>query len=159
MRPDQSQLNRDHRIVILGAGPTGLGAAWRLRELGFERFHIYDQAAKVGGLAASHTDARGFTWDIGGHVQFSHYRYFDRLMATALGDQWLHHQRESWVWIEDRFVPYPFQNNIRYLKPETMWKCLAGLIRLYKQPITQKPANFGQWIVRPLSARGWPMYS
>jgi protoporphyrinogen oxidase len=146
MRSDQSQLNRDQRVVILGAGPTGLGAGWRLRELGFERFHIYDQAAKVGGLAASFTDSRGFTWDIGGHVQFSHYRYFDQLMATALGDQWLHHQRESWVWIEDRFVPYPFQNNIRHLKPETMWKCLRGLIHLYKQPITQKPAHFGQWV-------------
>ncbi len=146
MRSDQSQLNRDQRVVILGAGPTGLGAGWRLRELGFERFHIYDQAAKVGGLAASHTDSRGFTWDIGGHVQFSHYRYFDRLMATALGDQWLHHQRESWVWIEDRFVPYPFQNNIRHLKPDTMWKCLKGLIQLYKQPITQKPNHFGQWV-------------
>jgi protoporphyrinogen oxidase len=141
-----AKLNRDERVVILGAGPTGLGAAYRLHELGFERFHVYDQASQVGGLATSHVDPKGFTWDIGGHVQFSHYRYFDRLMVEALGDQWLHHQRESWVWIEDRFVPYPFQNNIRYLKPQTMWKCVQGLIKLYKNPITAKPANFAQWI-------------
>jgi hypothetical protein len=54
-------------------------------------------------------------------------------MMKALGeDGWLTHQRESWVWIEDRFVPYPFQNNIKYLSKETMWKCLEGLIKLYK---------------------------
>jgi protoporphyrinogen oxidase len=79
-------------------------------------------------------------------VQFSHYRYFDDLMDTALGAAWLDHERESWVWIEGRFVPYPFQNNIRYLRPETRWKCLQGLIQLYKQPFQGRPANFRQWI-------------
>jgi protoporphyrinogen oxidase len=68
-------------------------------------------------------------------------------MARALPNGWLHHERESWVWIEDRFVPYPFQNNIRYLTPESRWKCLQGLIRLYKQPFVGKPANFGEWIM------------
>jgi protoporphyrinogen oxidase len=139
-------LNSDQRILILGAGPTGLGTAYRLQELGYTRFHIYDRAGQVGGLATSYKDAQGFTWDIGGHVQFSHYRYFDALMDRALGTRWLDHERESWVWIEGRFIPYPFQNNIRYLRPETRWKCLQGLIRLYKQPFQGKPAHFRQWI-------------
>ena len=139
-------LSPDSRIVILGAGPTGMGAAYRLLELGFENIQIFDRNPYVGGLATSHKDAQGFTWDIGGHVQFSHYRYFDDLMAKALKSEWLHHERESWVWIEDRFVPYPFQNNIRYLKPETTWKCLQGLIRLYKQPFVGKPKHFREWI-------------
>jgi hypothetical protein len=52
-------------------------------------------------LASSFTDIKGFTWDIGGHVQFSHYEDFDRVMDLALPDGWLHHQRESWVWIAD----------------------------------------------------------
>jgi protoporphyrinogen oxidase len=139
--------SHDHLdFVVLGAGPTGLGAAYRLKELGCKSFHVYEAESTVGGLANSVTDSQGFTWDIGGHVQFSHYRYFDELMKLALGDQWLHHQRESWIWIEDRFVPYPLQNNIRHLKSETCWKCVEGLVRLYKNPITTKPANFGQWI-------------
>jgi len=139
-------LDPDGRVVILGAGPTGLGAAFRLKELGHRNFHVFDRAGQVGGLATSYRDNEGFVWDVGGHVQFSHYRYFDALMAAALGDQWLHHERESWVWIEDRFVPYPFQNNIRHLSPETRWKCLQGLIRIYKQPFQGRPANFHEWI-------------
>ncbi len=139
-------LNPDQRVLILGCGPTGLGAAYRLKELGYHNFHIYDQAAQVGGLATSFRDDAGFTWDIGGHVQFSHYRYFDDLMERALGANWLQHERESWVWIEGRFVPYPFQNNIRYLRPETRWQCLQGLIQLYKQPFVGRPKNFREWI-------------
>ncbi len=136
----------EQRVVILGAGPTGLGAALRLQELGLRNVHIYDMGDRVGGLATSFVDPQGFTWDIGGHVQFSHYRYFDELMERALPGQWLTHERESWVWMDQRFVPYPFQNNLRYLSPEQRWKCLRGLVRLYKEPFTGKPANFGEWI-------------
>jgi protoporphyrinogen oxidase len=67
-------LTPDRRVVILGAGPTGLGAANRLLELGHTNFHIYDRSGQVGGLAASYKDPQGFVWDVGGHVQFSHYR-------------------------------------------------------------------------------------
>ena len=102
-------------IIILGSGPTGLGAALRLHQLGVNNVRIIERSPHVGGLAASFTDAKGFTWDIGGHVQFSHYAYFDDLMIRALGKSWLNHERESWVWIDGRFVPYPFQNNIRHL--------------------------------------------
>ncbi|MFC0181860.1 protoporphyrinogen/coproporphyrinogen oxidase [Pseudarcicella hirudinis] len=99
-------------------------------------------------MATSFVDDKGFTWDIGGHVQFSHYKYFDDLMKKALGEEgWLTHQRESWVWIKNNFVPYPFQNNIKYLPKETMWQCLEGLIKLYKNPVSKKPANFREWIL------------
>jgi len=142
----QNTLRDEDRVVILGAGPTGLGAAHRLKELGHGNFHIYDRAGQVGGLATSFTDGQGFVWDIGGHVQFSHYRYFDNLMTAALGARWLSHERESWVWMEDRFIPYPFQNNIRYLTPESRWKCIQGLIQIYKQPLQGRPKHFGEWI-------------
>jgi protoporphyrinogen oxidase len=136
------------KYLILGAGPTGLGAAYRLKELGISDYLIVDRAETVGGLSASHVDAHGFTWDIGGHIQFSHYAYFDRVMDEALGqDGWLHHQRESWVWIHDRFVPYPFQNNIRYLPKAVMWKCMAGIIHLHQNGSHHQPRNFREWIL------------
>src|SRR3989338_11285710 len=103
------------RVLIIGAGPTGLGAAYRFQEAGFKDFILLEAAAHPGGLAASFVDDKGFTWDIGGHVQFSHYRYYDEVLDRALGDEWIHHQRESWIYLKGRFVPYPFQNNIHRL--------------------------------------------
>ncbi len=135
-------------FLILGAGPTGFGAAWRLRELGHDDYLVLERSSLVGGLSASEIDENGFTWDMGGHVLFSHYEYFDRLMDEWLGDQWVHHGRESWVWIAERFVPYPFQNNIRHLPPDALWQCLRGIMRLYARPPLTEPANFREWILQ-----------
>lgn len=136
------------RILIIGAGPTGLGAAHRLNEVGHHNWLLLEAGPVAGGLAASVKDEKGFTWDLGGHVQFSHYRYFDRLMDDLLGpDGWLWHDRESWVWVREKFVPYPFQMNLRRLPHEEMKDCVAGLVRLYKKGSSHaRPANFGEWI-------------
>lgn len=142
----ENPVKRVKRLII-GAGPTGLGAGYRLKELGESDFTIVDAAPHVGGLAKSFRDEKGFTWDIGGHVQFSHYAYFDTLMEKALGkDGWHRHERESWVWMRDRFIPYPLQNNIRHLPKEEMWGCIQGLIEVYKNPQTKPPTNFREWI-------------
>ena len=123
------------RIVIIGAGPTGLAAGYRLRELGYTNFLMLEARNKVGGLASSETSANGFTYDIGGHVLFSHYEYFDRLFDKLLGDEYQLLLRESWVWMCDRFLPYPFQNNIKYLPREIVLECLLGIIEAQKQPL------------------------
>lgn len=133
------------KIVIIGAGPTGLGAAWRLQEQGNLSWELYEQRGWAGGLAASYLDSKGFTWDFGGHVQFSHYTYFDNLMKKLLGTGWYTLERESWVWIADRFVPYPFQNNIRLLPPDELLRCLNGLIDVSQKKLP-RPKNFEDWI-------------
>ena len=134
------------KILILGGGPAGLGAAWRLNELGHRDWHLLEANDYAGGLASSFRDKNGFFWDIGGHVQFSHYEYFDALMHALIPkDQWLVHERESWVWLRDRFVPYPFQNNIRRLPPEDFARCLRGLVEASKHG--SRPANFKEWVL------------
>jgi protoporphyrinogen oxidase len=135
------------KILILGCGPAGLGAAWRLNELGHTDWHLLEANDYAGGLASSFRDTNGFFWDIGGHVQFSHYDYFDALMHELIPKaQWLTHQRESWVWMRERFVPYPFQNNIRRLPREDLARCLNGLVEIYKNG-SHRPANFKEWII------------
>ena len=130
--------------AIIGAGPTGLGAARRLTELGCRSFVVLEKNAYAGGLAASFQDAKGYTWDIGGHVAFSHYEYFDRLLDDLLGGEQLHHQRKAWVRSCKSWVPYPFQNNIRHLPREARWECVKGLLPGNRPE--GAPENFRQWI-------------
>ncbi|MGQ0767361.1 MAG: protoporphyrinogen/coproporphyrinogen oxidase [Gemmatimonadota bacterium] len=136
------------RIVILGAGPTGLGAAWRLQERGHDDWLLVESSDRAGGLAMSITDEAGFTWDLGGHVLFSHWKYFDRLMEKALGDAWVEHEREAWVWMRERWIPYPFQNNIWRLPAEELADCLSGLVDVHRAAWNCPPANFAQWLQR-----------
>ncbi len=132
------------RVVILGAGPTGLGVAHRLAELGRTDWEIYERSDHVGGLASSVHDPNGFIWDHGGHVMFSHYHYFDQLVENLLRGDYDQHLREAWVWIHGRFVPYPFQNNIHRLPKDVFLDCLMGIIEAQKQTLPR--ANFGEWI-------------
>ncbi len=138
----QEMKMKNPRIIIIGAGPCGLGAGWRLRELGYSNYTIYEQSDHVGGLASSYVDSNGFTWDVGGHVLHSHYTYFDQMFESVMRGDYFTHERESWVWIYDRFVPYPFQNNIRHLPKKAMDECLKGLYERSKK----SPKHFADWI-------------
>ena len=133
--------------LIIGAGPTGLGAAWRLDGRGVHDWLLLEGGLVPGGLARSVVDDHGFTWDLGGHVQFSHYEMFDQLMDDLLGvDGWLYHERESWVWIRGRFVPYPFQLNLHRLPPADGARSLRGLEEAAAAQSDSSPSNFGEWI-------------
>jgi protoporphyrinogen oxidase len=152
------------RIAIIGAGPCGLGCARELRRLGFEQWTIFERNLHPGGLASSVLDPAGFTWDLGGHVVFSHFGEFDRLLDEVMGDDVYEHERASYVRFGDRWVPYPFQNNLRHLEPELVTECLLGLI---EAPGGNLDMDFGSWMeatfgagisrvfMRPYNAKVW----
>jgi protoporphyrinogen oxidase len=142
----------DQRILVIGAGPTGLGAACRLHELGYENWILYEGSDHVGGHAASHVDPKGFLWDEGGHVIFSHYPYFDRLIEETLDTEVHECVRESWVVCGDpssgpSWVPYPFQNNLRHLPTEMQVRCLLGAAKAAANGNADHSRNFQEWIL------------
>ena len=136
----------NRKIVIIGAGPTGLGAAYRLKELGYKNFELYDRHPYIGGLASSFKDSAGFTWDIGGHVMFSHYKYYDDIFDKLMGKDYQLNMRECWVRMFDRWVPYPFQNNIRYLPKEVCCECLTGLVEAQTRRDHKSAKNFQEFM-------------
>jgi protoporphyrinogen oxidase len=91
-------------------------------------------------------------YDVGGHVIFSHYKYFDDCIDEALPkeDDWYTHQRISYVRYKDLWVPYPFQNNISMLPKEEQVTCIEGLIdaAMEARVSATKPTDFDQWILR-----------
>jgi protoporphyrinogen oxidase len=85
------------------------------------------QAEEAGGLSCTAVTPEGFLFDMGGHVIFSHWDYFDQLLGAALGpDAWNTLQRVSYVWIKGRWVAYPFQNNIAGLDKEDQVRASAA---------------------------------
>lgn len=102
-------------ILIVGAGPTGLGAASRLMMLNNNKndanpnlkanedqvkWMMIDAFQEAGGLACTDVTPEGFLFDMGGHVIFSHFDYFDQLIDSAVGtgeDNWATHERVSYV--------------------------------------------------------------
>jgi protoporphyrinogen oxidase len=58
------------RVVIIGAGPAGLTAAWELAEAGVRDITVLEATRNIGGLSQS-IEYKGNRIDIGGHRFFS----------------------------------------------------------------------------------------
>ena len=68
---------------------------------------LIDGFSEPGGLARTEVTPEGFLFDMGGHVIYSHYEYFDQLLDKAMGtgpDVWSTIERVSYIWIKDRCV-------------------------------------------------------
>lgn len=139
-------------VLVCGMGPTGLGAAKRLNQINGPSWMIIDRAEKAGGLAGTDVTPEGFLYDVGGHVIFSHYKYFDDCIDEALpkSDDWYTHQRISYVRYKGQWVPYPFQNNVSMCPKDDQVKFIEGLIdaAMEARVANTKPQNFDDWIVR-----------
>jgi len=139
--------------VILGGGPTGLGAAYRLRERGETDFEIFERSDRIGGLATSFLDDKGYTWDVSGHIIFSGYKYFNDLLDKVLGKDGVRRiDRESWIKFEDRYVRYPFQNHLSSLPEQAMLECLVGLIESQTIDRDRAYTNFEEWVLARFGA-------
>ncbi|KAG9258982.1 uncharacterized protein F5Z01DRAFT_641932 [Emericellopsis atlantica] len=139
-------------VLVIGMGPTGLGAAKRLNQINGPSWLIIDSAEKAGGLAGTDVTDEGFLYDVGGHVIFSHYKYFDDCLDEALpkDDDWFTHERVSYVRYKGLWVPYPFQNNISMLPKDDQVKCMDGLVdaALTARVANTKPKDFDEWMMR-----------
>jgi protoporphyrinogen oxidase/glycosyltransferase involved in cell wall biosynthesis len=117
------KFSADHPDIVIGAGPTGLSAAYHLGE----RSLLIEQNSTVGGWCRSIYD-RGFTFDYAGHIMFSHDPYVHRMYKLLLGDNVHWQDREAWVYSKNVYTRYPFQGALYGLPPEVIEECIIGAI-------------------------------
>jgi protoporphyrinogen oxidase len=64
-----------------------------------------------------------------------------------MGDEYQENMRECWVRMFDKWVPYPFQNNIRHLPKEAAYECMAGLFEAQAKGGHSETKNFEEFIL------------
>jgi protoporphyrinogen oxidase len=139
-------MSRDRvEVLIIGAGPSGLGAAWRLSTHPHARkassYLVVDNHTRPGGWARSLSKG-GFTFDFGGHVFFphKHYQLFAELLAS-LPLWWTSSCPERGTWTKGRFLPYPVQQNFHRLALADFLRCLGGAAM---QKARRRPGDAGE---------------
>ncbi|MBW4579544.1 MAG: NAD(P)/FAD-dependent oxidoreductase [Tildeniella nuda ZEHNDER 1965/U140] len=102
-------------VVIIGAGPAGLTAAYELMKRGI-RCVVLEQADKVGGISRTET-YKGYRFDIGGHRFFTKVPAVQQFWQEVLGDDFIKVPRLSRIYYQGKFYDYPLSllNTLRNL--------------------------------------------
>jgi protoporphyrinogen oxidase len=94
-------------VVIVGAGPAGLTAAYLLALQG-RPVRVLERDRIVGGIART-AEYKGFRFDIGGHRFFTKVTAVNELWRRMLGPDLLRRPRMSRIYYNDKFFDYPLK--------------------------------------------------
>ncbi len=131
------------KVVIIGAGLTGLSAAYHLEQNGFFDFEIFEKENEVGGLCRSKFQD-GFTFDYTGHLLHVNDDYFGKLLDDIVGlKNFEQIQRRSYIHSKDTYTPYPFQINLKGLPEDVIVECIEKFV---SRPNIKNPKSFYQWV-------------
>jgi protoporphyrinogen oxidase len=134
------------KVIVVGAGPAGLTAAWELAEKGIEVTVLESDSHYVGGLART-VQWRGFRFDIGGHRFFSKNPDITRWWRERLGADFIQVKRLSRIIYNGHFFDYPLKpwNALSQLGIGTSLACVVSFLRRQIFPIRPE-RSFEDWI-------------
>ncbi len=132
------------QTVIIGAGPTGLSAAYHLGEGAV----LLEKNASVGGWCRS-INAQGFTFDYAGHIMFSNDPYVLQMYDMLLGPNLHWQNREAWIYSKQVYTRYPFQGALYGLPPKVITECIVGAVEARFGSI-EAAAGTPQYSVKPV---------
>ncbi|MEO6589041.1 MAG: NAD(P)/FAD-dependent oxidoreductase [Pyrinomonadaceae bacterium] len=100
--------NGHKKVIIIGAGPSGLTAAYELCKVGVKSV-VLEKDEVVGGISRT-VNYRGYLFDIGGHRFFTKVKAVDDLWREILEEEkFLKRRRLSRIYYNKKFFHYPLQ--------------------------------------------------
>ncbi len=142
------------KVGIIGAGPAGLTAAYRLQQLGVE-IEVFEAGAEVGGMGRSF-DLWGQRVDIGPHRFFTKDPRVDGIWREVVGDACGTVHRKTRIFYRRSFFDYPLRpaNVIGNLGLVDVALCFASYFReqVAPRPVANPP-SFEDWVVRRFGRR------
>ncbi|HUS16076.1 MAG TPA: FAD-dependent oxidoreductase [Chloroflexia bacterium] len=135
--------------VIIGAGPTGLSAAYHTAG----EYLLLDKNDRVGGACRS-AQRDGFIFDYPGDITLTTEPYARQLTASLLDDNMHFQPRQAWIYSNAGYSPYPFRANTHDLPEEVARECMLGLLEAHQRwpDGARGAANLEEFIYRHLGA-------
>lgn len=138
--------NDDKKVVIIGAGPAGLTAAYELCKEGIPSV-VLEKDDVVGGISRT-VNYKGYLFDIGGHRFFTKVRAVDEMWREVLGEErFRRRSRLSRIYFNKKFFFYPLKAS-NALFGLGVWNCLMMLLSYMKAQFfpKQPERSFEDWI-------------
>ncbi len=152
-----SQKSGDLSVVVIGAGPAGLTAAYQLRKAGHApAVTILESDDVVGGISRT-VERDGWRFDIGGHRFFTQVKAVDDLWFEILGEEnFLLRPRQSRLDYKGKLYDYPLvpMNALRNLGAVEATRCVGSYLWVRVSPPKNQDTLEGF-----IAARfGWRLY-
>ncbi len=135
------------RVVVLGAGLTGLSAAFHLGRNGVAST-VVEKGERVGGACRT-VESDGFHFDLTGHLlHLARPESAELLSTLGIAGALRSHRRRAGVALAGTVTPYPIQINTYRLPREIRRDCLVGFMEtLARAPDEREDAgSFAAWV-------------
>lgn len=145
-----------YEILIIGAGPAGLTAAWEAEKHGIKTL-ILESDKEVGGISRT-VERNGWRFDIGGHRFFTKvdevYQIWDEILDA---DDFLLRPRMSRIYYKSKFYDYPLKasNALLNLGIIEAIRCVFSYFFVRVFP-PKNQDNFEDWVAARF---GWRLYN
>ncbi|HET7458845.1 MAG TPA: FAD-dependent oxidoreductase, partial [Gemmatimonadaceae bacterium] len=146
----------DH-VVIIGAGPAGLTAAYQLAKQG-TRVTVLEADDVVGGISQT-AQYKGYRFDIGGHRFFTKVAPVQALWEEILGDEFISVPRLSRIHYGGKFFDYPLKaaNALGGLGLWNAARIMASFVwaKMRPHPVEE---NLEQWVTNRFGRRLYEIF-
>lgn len=144
-------------VVIIGAGPAGLTAAYQLAKVGRQAV-ILEKSALVGGISRTER-YKGYHIDIGGHRFFSKIGAVKDFWHEVLGDDFLVRPRLSRIYYNGQFFQYPIRlfDTLSKLGPVESLRVATSYLQAQVSPYPQEE-NFEEWVSNRFGRRLYEVF-
>lgn len=135
------------KYLILGAGPSGLAFANKMKENGENSFLVLEQEDEAGGLCRSKT-VDGSPLDIGGgHFLDVRRKNVNEFLFQFMPEkEWNIFERDSRIVLDNECISHPFEANIWQMPEEKQVEYLKSIAVAGCNLNESMPNHFIQWI-------------
>ena len=132
-------------VVIIGAGPAGLTAAYVLSKAGMQSI-VLEKDQMVGGLART-VNYKGYYFDTGGHRFFTKVESVENIWKEVLGEDLLHCNRISRIYYDKKFFYYPLRP-LNALLGLGLWNSILVLFSYLRSQLfpSKEEETLEQWV-------------
>ena len=141
-------MNNSQLVVIIGAGPAGLTAAYKLNQQGY-RTLLLEKSGQVGGI--SRTECyKGYRFDIGGHRFYTKVKAVQDFWKEILEKDFIQVPRLSRIYYDNKFYDYPL-SLLKTLQNLGIWRSFLILMSYFKAKVKKtlnpnfEPETFEEW--------------
>ena len=97
----------DKKVLVIGAGPAGLTAAYQLSKAGVKSI-VLEKDQEVGGLSRT-INHKNYYFDLGGHRFFTKIKEVEDIWKEVLDEDLLRRKRLSRIYYNKKFFYYPLR--------------------------------------------------